>query len=75
MGQAEGKVQANSNPLPPTRWDMCDIPWMLLAAQEQRKGKETNGLLIEITVMQDRSLLQFTDNLVNRKKKAILSIA
>ena len=72
-----GKLRAKHEPAPPHshRWGMCDIPQALLAAQEQGKGKKTNGKLIEITVILDMSLHQFANVLVNYKKKAILSIA
>ena len=42
---------------PGPRWDMCDTPRALLAAQEQRKGQKTNGWT-------DKSLHQFTNILV-----------
>ena len=73
-GKLRAKYRLTALPTSP-RQDMCDIPGTLLAAQEQGKGKKANGWLIEITAMQDRSLLQFMDNLVNCKKKAILPIA
>ena len=51
---------------------MGDISQALLAAQEQRKGNKTNGQLIVITVLQDISLYQFTNILVNYRKKGNL---
>ena len=38
--QAEGKAQTST--LPPTRWEMCDIPQSVLTSQQQRKGEKTN---------------------------------
>ena len=73
-GGLRTKCKLIQHPLPP-RWDVCDIPQALLAAQQQRKGKKTNGQLIEIIGIQNMGLHQFTNILVNYKKKAILSIA
>ena len=39
-GPAEGRGQGNGTPHP--RWDMCDLPQTLLAAQEQREGKKAD---------------------------------
>ena len=77
--KGEGKLRAKhklAHTAPhPLRWDTYDIYHAFLAAQEQRKGKERNGYLREITDLQELSLHQFTNILVNYKKKSILSIA
>ena len=62
-------------PPPPPRWDVCDIPQALVAAQGHRKGKKTNGQLIRDhspTGLGSPSVYKY---LVNYKKKAILSTA
>ena len=60
---------------PPTPDGMCVI-FLRHSWLPKNRGKERKQMADrQITVIQDTGLLQFTDNLVNSKKKASLSIA
>lgn len=63
--RAEDKAQADTHgPLPRTPgWAGCDTPQALLAVP-RLNGRQNKGHLIEITVLRNRSLPQFTKVLV-----------